>query len=521
MKPTDQEIAASVADDLPVGVWVARVPGGEFVYSNKMFAEILGLPGHSGPRIGDYSRPYGIHTRTGELYPEDQLPIVRAIRARATVVVDDIVIHRHDGRKVYIRAQARPVFHEGELTHVVIAFIDITREVEAEKARAESEARLARAHRLESIGQLAGGIAHDFNNLLATVKLIAETLHRSETDPRKKADLASIDEVTEHAVRLTSSLLGFAGRGKNLATRVSIDAVLGSMREMLRRSLDRRVALELELHAASDVSADLAQLEQVVLNLVVNARDAIEGSGRIVIRTRDVALDEATAKSFLRVKPGPHVEVEVADTGSGIAPSIRDRVFEPYFTTKTGKDLKGTGLGLATVYGIVDSHGGGVDFRDNAPRGTIFRVLLPALPPSGAARAASARLPRATARRGTGKLLVVEDEPHVRASCQRALEAIGYEVVPAKDGEEALAIFSTRHSELRAVVLDMVMPGMGGRETYLALRGVKPDVRVLLTTGFALNDEAQAILDLGVKGFLAKPYDMNALALALERIVEG
>ncbi|HZU98759.1 MAG TPA: ATP-binding protein [Planctomycetota bacterium] len=507
--PTDDQIRATVADDLPVGVWVARVPGGEFVYANAMFAEIMGIPGLASPKLGGYSQPYGIHTRTGERYPEDQLPIVRAMKARATVVVDDIVIHRHDGRKVYIRAQAKPLFEGDTMTHVVIAFIDITREVEAERARAESEARLARAQRLESIGRLAGGIAHDFNNLLATIKLVAETLERVEKDPRKKRDLQCIDEVTEHAVRLTNGLLGFAGRGKNLATRLSLDAVVNSMREIIQRTLDRRIVVTFDLRSKSDVLADLSQLEQVVMNLVVNARDAIEGSGAIAVRTRDV-VTEPGAK--------PSVVLEVADTGTGIDPAIRDRIFEPYFTTKTKGDAKGTGLGLATVYGIVQAHGGSIDFADNAPRGTVFSVRLPAV---GASPTESAHPsgPRAAVPRGHGKVLLVEDEPLVRAACGRALQEMGYEVLSVADGVEAVEAYRARSAEVRAVILDMVMPRMGGRETYLALREIQPAVPVLLTTGFALNEEAQAILDLGVRGFLAKPYDVDALAGALDRII--
>ncbi|MEZ0228036.1 MAG: nitrogen regulation protein NR(II), partial [Planctomycetota bacterium] len=349
--PSDEQIRSTVADDLPVGVWVARVPNGDFVYSNAMFAEILGIPGHSGPAIGEYAKPYGIHTRTGELYPEERLPIVRAIQERKTVVVDDIVVHRHDGRRVYIRAQAKPVFCGELLTHVVIAFIDITREVEA-------ESRLRQAQRLESVGKLAGGIAHDFNNLLATIRLIAETLRRQESDPQKKQDLASIDEVTEHAVRLTNALLGFAGRGKNLATRLSLDAVLEAMRDLIRRTLDRRIDVRFDLRAGHDVSADLSQLEQVIMNLVVNARDAIDGPGVLEIRTGAVVLEEDARKRFPRIAPGLHVFLEVSDSGSGIASEIRDRIFEPYFTTKTTGEQKGTGLGLATVYGIVDAHGG-------------------------------------------------------------------------------------------------------------------------------------------------------------------
>ncbi len=492
---------------VPVGVWVARAPGGEFVYANRTFTEIMGMTARADVAAGEYAAPYGICGLDGEPYPEDRMPFVQALRARETVIVDDIVIHRTDGGRVNIRASARPVFGgDGEIAYVVIAFIDISREVAAERARLESEARLRRAHRLESVGTLAGGIAHDFNNLLAAVRTLASTLEVEDPDPARKADLRRIVDVTDSAVQLTRALLGFAGRGRNLSAPVSIDEVVGSLGEILKRTLGRGIEVAVHLGAGRHVvTGDFSQLQQVVLNLVVNARDAIEGPGRIEVRT---SAGEG------------EVVLEVTDTGTGIDPAIRDRIFEPYFTTRTAGPTHGAGLGLATAYGIVDGHGGTIEVGDNpVARGTRMRVRLPARPGVSPAPAASAE-GRALSR-GSGLVLLAEDEPAVRHSVERALVLLGYEVVLAADGVEAVARFGERHGELAAVLLDMSMPRMGGRAAYQAMATVDPCVPVLLMTGYALNHEAQEILDLGVRGFLPKPFDVRALSAAIERARQG
>jgi len=499
------EAVVSVADDLPVGVWVARAPGGEFLYANKMFGEIMGMNARDDVAAGEYAGPYGIRTRDGEPYPEDKMPFVRALQERRTVIVDDIVIHRHDGGRVSIRAQARPVFDErGEITHVVIAFIDITREALAEAARLESEQRLRRMQRMDSIGTLAGGIAHDFNNLLAAVKMMAAVLRRNESDTTKLSYLEQIDHVTDSAAQLTRALLGFAGRGKNLATRVSLHDVTLGVATLMRRALDRRIEIVTDLRAASgDVAGDFSQLEQVLMNLLVNARDAMPGGGRITISTRD---------------EGGRVVLEVTDEGCGIAPSVRDRIFEPYVTTKSSLE-GGTGLGLATAWGIVENHGGTIVALDAEPRGTTMRVSLPAAP-DGVPRAPVVERAAGRAVHGTGTVLVVDDERAVREAVAAALRALGYRVVSAEDGASAVELFR-EHAEIDLVLLDMVMPGMDGRATYLALRALRPEVRVVLTTGFALNEEAQRILDLGVREFIAKPFSIETLSQIVARSLVG
>ncbi|MBA3455782.1 MAG: response regulator [Deltaproteobacteria bacterium] len=503
--PSDHDIIMALGEDLPVGIWVARAPGGEEVYANRTFAQIMGT-GLVETQLGHYSVPYGIYGRDGSRYPEGEMPFVRALREKCVVVADDITIRRPDGTQVDVRTYARPVFDpSGEaITHVIIAFFDITREVAAEQARAESEQRLARAQRLEAIGTLAGGIAHDFNNLIFGVKLIAAELATEESDPRRRASLALIDDITERSAALTRSLLGFARRGKHRAMAVGLSDVVASMAELLRRTaVGAAIELELEARDRGVVVGDQSQLEQVIMNLVGNARDAIAGAGHIVVRTRDAELGA-----------GSYVVLEVCDDGPGIAPEIREHVFEPYFTTKNKGPDRGTGLGLATVYGIVELHHGIIEIDQGLDgRGTTFRVMLPGakLPAEPIVAASTTRAPQS----GTGLVLVVDDDLIVRGAVTRTLDLLGYQTLEAGSGAEAVTLYREHLGVIAAVVLDMVMPGMSGRATYVALREIDPEVRVLLVSGYAMNDEVQAILDLGVRSYLAKPHTVEQLAEAL------
>ncbi|HEY0253793.1 MAG TPA: ATP-binding protein, partial [Kofleriaceae bacterium] len=490
-----------------VGLWVARAPGGELVYANARFAEIMGQPGLGDVALGGYSEPYGIFGRDGLPYPETKMPFVRALLARELVIVDDIVIHRGDGVRIPVRAYARPATDaRGVITHIVIAFLDITKEVAADRARGETEHRLHRAQRIEAIGTLAGGIAHDFNNLIFGIKLIAAEMASREEDPKRLSALKMIDDITERSSMLTRSLLGFARRGKHRAAPLMIDHVLEEMRDMLARTLTGvAITFELEAGEGGTIVADRSQIEQVVMNLVVNARDALGESGNVVVRSRS---------------DDQFVVLEVADDGPGIPAELRERVFEPYFTTKDQSADRGTGLGLATVLGIVEGHGGAIEIDTGLEgRGATMRVTLPG---AGAERRAEPvnRLQREFERpTGSGLVVVVDDDPIVLRALTRAVEMLGYTALPFGDGQSAVEAVRERSAEVRAVVLDMVMPQMSGRATYSALKDVQQDLPVLAMSGHTLADEVDTLIELGVKAFISKPYSIDALARSLADMI--
>ena len=507
--PSDHEIIHAVADDLPVGLWVARAPGGEFVYANRRFAEIMGQGGRDDAAVGGYAEPYGILTRDGKPYPEERMPFVRALQERQVVVVDDIMIRRPDRSVVFVRVFGRPVMNADDtITHVVIAFFDVTRELQAEEARAESERRLERAQRLEAIGTLAGGIAHDFNNLIFGIKLVAAELVVGEDDPRRLSSLKMIDDVTERSALLTRSLLGFARRGVHRSVPVALNDVVAAMRELLTRTMTGvDIAFALDADNRGTVIGDESQLEQVVMNLVVNARDAVAGTasgGRVVVATRTV---------------GDQVVLEVSDDGPGIPVELRERVFEPYFTTKTTDSHKGTGLGLATVFGIAETHKGAVEVDAGmGGRGATLRMRLPA---AAERLADAAPLEVDEVEPGTGTILVVDDDKMVRRAVATTLRGLGYFTFEAASGREAVELYRRHHSIIRAVVLDMIMPGMNGGATYRAMREVDPTVAVLLMSGYTMNEDVQALLADGAGGFLMKPYSVEVLARSLASVISA
>jgi signal transduction histidine kinase len=505
--PTERALAA---DELPVAIWLGRVPSGEVVYTNAAFREVLGIDPPSPTSRGGFVGAHGVHTLTGAPYPAEQMPFERVLATRTTVTVEDLVLHRRDGRRVNLRVFAKPIFdRDGNLTHVLEAFTDITREVEAERARIETERALARSLRHESIGQLIAGIAHDFNNLLTVTKLSVTWLRATETTVTERQQaLEQVDLVTDSAIELIRRLLRFAQRERQVMVPTSVEAAASAVVEMARLTLDPMLTIETDF-AAGDalVMGDASQLEQLVLNLVLNARDATSGVGNVVVRTR---LAEATSVE------GPRVLIEVSDNGCGIDPSMRDRIFEPYFTTKTQGPVKGTGLGLAVVHGIVRTHGGTIEVVDDSRQGATMRVALPQAPASPAATG-TPREPNPKSSRRERLVLVIDHEPLARAATAASLRGLGLSVCDAPDGSTGLGIAAVRHHELAGVILDVVMPGLRGRDVVLGLRRLRPDMPVLLVTGSADTDELREIRDLGVAGVLSKPYDDKELAIALEQ----
>ncbi|MCC7537794.1 MAG: PAS domain-containing protein [Deltaproteobacteria bacterium] len=373
------QLARAILDDLPIGVWVARAPSGELLFANRTFGEIMGMAARDDVRVGEYGSPYGIRTRDGSAYPEQRMPFVQALQARRLVTLDDIVIHRHDGGRVNVRAHARPVLDgRGEPTHVIVAFEDITREVQAERGREEADARLRHAEMQRSIGQLAGGIAHDFNNVLSSIRVLVHRLRMHESDVERLLLLDDVDAAATSGASLARQLLDLSGGTLSPPAVLELREVVSSVTRILSRTLGSGIVVVTDDDgSAVRVLADRSQLEQVVLNLALNARDAMPEGGHLRVSTSRSRLEPAAA-ARLGVAASDVAILEVRDSGGGIAPDVRERIFEPYFTTRRGEGEEGRGLGLATVLAIVTRHGGAVVVEDVVPRGTCMRVVLPA-----------------------------------------------------------------------------------------------------------------------------------------------
>jgi two-component system cell cycle sensor histidine kinase/response regulator CckA len=392
------------------------------------------------------------------------------------------------------------------------AFIGQVRDI---TERRKLEEQLRQAQKMEAIGTLAGGIAHDFNNLLTGILGFASVVHSElPADSPLRPDVETIIHSSQQASDLTRQLLTFARRGRVEVCPLSLNDIAREVIRLLKHTVDK--AIFIESHLARDLSTvegNASQLQQMLLNLCLNARDAMPQGGRLIIETRNVILREEKTYADLDLKAGQYVLLSVTDTGAGMDAEIQQRLFEPFFTTKE----QGRGLGLAMVYGIVRGHGGAVHVYSEPDQGSIFKVYLPV----ASRLAEDTALEEAELVGGSETVLVVDDEEPVQKLLRRILEQGGYTVLLVADGVEALELYTKLSTEIDLVVLDIIMPQMGGRETYERLREINPGVKVLLSSGYSENGQAQDILAAGARGFLQKPYDLGAVLRKVREVLDG
>jgi PAS domain S-box-containing protein len=411
----------------------------------------------------------------------------------------DLVQHTKDGRRLKVESRWAAHYDErGALAGLLEVNRDITSrlqlETEAERERLQNQ--LHQAQRLESLGQLAGGIAHDFNNLLAVIinyaAFVADDLDAPAiADERRQAMREDIEQVglaAEKAAHLTHQLLAFARREVVQPEVVDVNDVVGDVEQLLRRTLGEHVELHSSLaEGLRAVLADPGQLEQILVNLAVNARDAMPDGGVLRIDTANMDIDEEYAASRPELSPGPHVRLRVSDTGTGMPPETAQRAFDPFFTTKPPG--QGTGLGLATVYGIIQQAGGRAQIYSEPGVGTTITVLLPSTDRTNSLAEAPADTPSPS---GEETVLLVEDEQALREVTRRILTGAGYRVIVAENGPEALAAADAHAGTIDLLLSDVIMPQMPGPQVAERLLIQRPSVRVLLMSGFA-----QPILDSG------------------------
>jgi PAS domain S-box-containing protein len=369
--------------------------------------------------------------------------------------------------------------------------------------RKQLEGRFLRAQRLESIGTLAGGVAHDLNNVLTPVRLGADLLRRAQEETKRQALLDAITASVNRGVELLGPLLDFARAQEGDLQPLAVNAFLKTTSRLLEHALGP--SIRLEVFAEDNLGAilgDAGQLTQALLNLAVNARDAMPQGGPLVVRGEEVTVDEAAARSYPEARPGRYVLLTVADTGCGISPETLDRIFDPFFSTK--EVGKGAGLGLSTVRGVVRRHNGFLDVESQPGRGATFRLWLPA-----SEREAAPAGPPPLGAGGGRVILLVDDEPGIRAAARVALEGNGYRVLLADNGAEAIAIWQARQAEVNAVVIDLAMPVMDGLTAIRALRRMGAAVPILPVSG--LPPEPSVLRELSLPAFLPKPYTARQL----------
>ncbi len=491
------------------GIVVIR--GAKITFFNHRVLEMLGYEEHE---LRD--RPF-----VDAIYPED----------RGLVTAN--YLKRIDGEGPPSRYEFRVVTKSGELLFVEINVVltqwegdkaslcfirDITDRKKAEEERTLLSDQLLSAQKMEAIGTLAGGMAHNFNNILVGIMGYSEhlLLKRDKNDPDYKA-LKTIHEGSVKASDLTRQLLNIARGGEFKRVRLSLNDVIGRVLPLISGTFNKSIEINTVLDPNPMVmEGDVGQLEQSLLNICINARDSMPDGGKLIIETDSCRVDEDFVKQHLGSKAGSYVVLSVTDTGIGMPPHIKDHIFEPFFTTK--KHAGGTGMGLATVWGIVKNHRGIVSVYSEPGTGTTFRLYFPAIPQ----KATHEDIEKEEIMPGKGEtLLLVDDEPIIREMWGEILDEVGYRVLCAADGDEALSVLEECSGKADLVILDLVMPHMGGKETFIRIKERYPDMMVLVSSGYSENGEVREMIEGGADGFIQKPYQIRMVTAKIREMLEG
>jgi len=488
---------------------------GNFTFVNDAQCRNLGYTREE--LIGMNNRQYTDETTARKLYQTFN----GVYRTGEPVKVLDLEVIRKDGTKTFNEISVSLIRDsEGKPIGFRAIARDVTERKRAEEERLALQEQLRQSQKMEAIGKLAGGVAHDFNNLLTVIHGYSELILNSlDQSSRLRQDVQEILNASERASSLTRQLLAFSRKQVLQPKVLDLNDHVPNMDKMLRRMIGEDV--ELVTLLAKDlgrIKADPGQIEQVILNLAVNAKDAMLNGGKLTIETANVKLDESYARSHIGVTPGHYVMLSVSDTGAGMTPEIKERIFEPFFTTK--EKGKGTGLGLSTVYGIVQQSGGNVWVYSEPGVGTTFKIYLPTIEEDTESLRPTALSTKPT--QGFETILVVEDEETVRKLACTVLQNYGYTVLEAPNGEEALRIVQGQNGNpIHLMVTDVVMPGMSGRQLAERLVSLCPKLKVLYMSGYTDNAIVHhGVLDPGI-AYIQKPFASDALASKVREILDG
>ncbi len=445
----------------------------------------------------------------------------------------DLELFRHPGQQVYESSIQRSggvrhdvIFYkstftdtEGALAGLIGVILEITDQKLAEQEREDLRTQLFQAQKMQAIGTLTGGIAHDFNNMLTIILGYSELLlaDKDKTDP-SYADIEKIIQAARNGAELVQRLLTFSKQTESTPRPLDLNHLITQVQKLLSRTIPKMVEVDLRLaDNLAMVQADPARIDQVLINLAANAGDAMPDGGKLIIETRNVILDEGLCSKHPGTKPGAYVLLAVSDTGRGMDTETMERMFDPFFTTKGWDARKGTGLGLSTVHGIVQQHGGFIECSSELREGTIFNIYLPAIRDGESGHSAE----ESVVPGGHETILLVDDEEHIRELGERYLKLAGYAVLSAGNGEEALELYRREQSNILLVILDLVMPIMGGNQCLRELLAINPNVRILIASGYSSDDETRGASEPRAKGFVHKPFDRRQLLQAVRKALDS
>ncbi|MEB3217558.1 MAG: response regulator [Nostocales cyanobacterium 94392] len=492
-KQTEQKIREQAALlDVATDAIFVRDLDKKILYWNKAAECLYGC--HKNEAIGK---------KTAEIWQEKKISVIQS--ALNTLIKNgswEGELHQTTklGKEIIVESRwTRLKEFENKAQSILIVNTDIT-----QKKLLESQ--FFRAQRLESIGTLASGIAHDLNNVLAPILMTAQLLESQLHDERSKRLLPILINNAKRGANLVKQVLAFTRGVEGDRTLLQPKHLINEIKQVVRETFPKTIQVSDEIpENLWMISGDSTQLHQVMMNLCVNARDAMPNGGKLTISANNFTVDKNYAQMHLDAQLGSYIMISVADTGIGISPEILDRVFEPFFTTK---ELgKGTGLGLSTVLGIVKSHGGFINVQSNVNQGSNFQIYLPAQEVKETTEEAEVDFPT-----GEGELiLVVDDEDSIRDITKTSLESYNYKAITASDGIEAIALYAEHRDKISVVLTDIIMPAMDGLTTIRTLQKINPQVKIIAVSGLVSNDKVNAISDMGIKAFLSKPYTAKQL----------
>jgi len=483
------------------GVYITALDG-QLLDANQAFCEILG-----------YARDdvVGQDIRFTYVNPSDRDRFVQAIEESGFLKDYPLALRRRDGREVncLLTSSVRRA-RDG----AVIGYHGILRDITEQR---NLQNQLLQAQKMEAIGTLAGGVAHDFNNVLQVALGYSELLLGDDELPRRhKADLKKINESTKRGAELVQRLLNFSRKAEVKVQPLSLNRRVSEMRKMIERTIPKMIDIQLILAKdLATINADPTQIDQVLMNLAVNARDAMPEGGKLIIETANIFLNKEYVRMHLDAKVGHHVLLMVTDTGSGMDKDTVEHIFEPFFTTKAVGE--GTGLGLAMVHGIVTHSGGHVRCYSEIGEGTTFKIYFPAQVADEVQAEQDARpMPPG----GSETILLVDDEEFILDLGSRILTKAGYKVIKASNGKEAQEVYQARRDSIALVILDLIMPEMGGKQCLEILLGLNPSVKVVIASGYSADGPTKEALSAGAKGFVNKPYDIRQVLEVIRTVLD-